>query len=473
MHKILFPLIALGLMMGLSSCQFEEDNLFDASAAERLNEAVEKYTAAIARDGGTYVMEYWPTDYSTQPSDPAGQGYLLCMQFKPDGSVRVGANNPFTLKSYRESTSLWEVITDLGGVLSFNSYNPYFHCFSDPSDYVMVDGIAVPTGDRGYGVGGDYEFIVTNIDEHTGITTLKGKKNGTYSRMIRLPEGTNFEEYLADVEAFRKSVFPDEMNNYVLMKVGNTVFKSEEWNSSDPNIYPFNGRSDLDDSRHPFIINKIGGKYHLTFRNDLTGDHEGEKVRELVYNEETHLFENPAEPKKYVIQGMRDSDMYEFFHAANEQKMTWNFDLEQASPELAEAFAKLIEGSYPTEKSKYPYILDTTKGITVQTTDYYSPERPFTFTVKFNFTQNGKPTSKPLSYTFTAHEQENTVNLEYVKPNDTNSTNYQSTIAGLQTVLDYLACNLQPMCAAFTGYYVNSVKLANAENPEHWFVLTK
>lgn len=473
MKKFLFPIIAIALTLGFSSCSFEEDDLFEASAADRLNAAVKKYSASVVSDGGTYIMEYWPTYYSTQPGLPTGQGYLVCMEFHKDGSVRMGAKHTFTNNTYKEETSAWEVITDLGAVLSFNSYNKLFHCFSDPSDVIEVDGKLIPTGERGTGVGGDYEFIITDISADNSVYTLKGKKNGTYSRMIRLPEGTDFDAYLTDIENFQNTVFPKEMNNYLPMKVGETIFKSEDWNTADANIYPFNGRSDLDVSRYPFIINKFGGKYHLSFRDDIEGNNEGESVKELVYNEVTGLFENEAEPQKYVLQQMRDGDMYEFFHTANEQNKIWSFDLDQAPAELAEAYAKLKEGSFPTEKSKYPYILDISKGITVQTTDYYSPERPFTFTVKFNFTQNGRPLSKPLSYTFTASELGNTVNLEFVKANDTNSTNYQSTILGLQTVLDYLAANLQPMCAAFTGYYVYSVKLINAEKPERWFVLKK
>lgn len=472
MKKFLFPIIAIALTLGFSSCSFEEDDLFEASAADRLNAAVKKYSASVASDGGTYIMEYWPTFYSTQPGVPTGQGYLVCMEFHKDGSVRMGAKHTFTNNTYKEETSAWEVITDLGAVLSFNSYNKLFHCFSDPSDVIEVDGKLIYTGDRGTGVGGDYEFIITDISADNSVYTLKGKKNGTYSRMIRLPEGTDFDAYLTDIENFKSTVFPKEMNNYLPMKVGETVFKSEDWNTADANIYPFNGRSDLDVSRYPFIINKFGGKYHLSFRDDIEGNNEGESVKELVYNEQTGLFENEAEPQKYVLQQMRDGDMYEFFHTATELGQKWTLDLEQASPEFMDCYAKLIEGSKPTPSSSYAWKLNTNKGfgITISSTDYYDKSRPYTYTVDFNFLQN--KTRQTLTYYFTANELDNSYRLTFKEAKAGNSERYQGSLEGLQTLLDLLAGEFTQGRATTQGYYVFDTKMINSANSS-WYVIKK
>lgn len=457
---------AVVVLLSMSACSFEQDNLFDKSAAERLNEAKDLYTKAIAADGGTYVMEYWPTMESTGPDSPSGQGYLLCMKFNADGSVVIGANNSFTNNSYKQATSLWEVQTDLGAVLSFNSYNALFHCFSDPSSLVNVDGSYHATGMNGMGVGGDYEFIITDITPDHSIITLKGKKNGTYSRLIRLAEGTNFEDYLGDIIDFRKEVFPNAMKNYLLMKVGDTTYKSEEWTTCDPNIYPFNGRSDLDDSRHPFILNKEGDTYRLTFRSELKGEKDGESVKNLYYNKENGLFESREEPQKYCLQGLRDSDMAEFYRSAEEVGQVWQMDLKQASPSVQQALDALVEGSKPTESSKYPYVLNTSEGIRLFSSDFGT-----NYSLVVNFKQNG--TKSALTYKFTAETKDGVTTFTFVEGDGTLSKRYQSTIKGLQEIIDAVSGSHQMARASLGGYYVKDVKLVSATNPDSWFVLTK
>lgn len=467
MKNRLFPIFAAVVaLLSLSACSFEQDDLFDKSAAERLNEAKALYTKVIASEGGTYVMEYWPTMDATGPSAPSGQGYLLCMKFEANGSVVIGANNSFTGNAYKQATSLWEVQTDLGAVLSFNSYNPYFHCFSDPSSMVNVDGYYRPTGENGIGVGGDYEFIITDVTADHRIITLKGKKNGTYSRLIRLPEGTNFEDYMADIISFRKEVFPDAMNNYLLMKVGETTYKSEEWNTCDPNIYPFNGRSDLDDSRHPFILNKEGDTYRLTFRSPLKDEKEEESVKNLYYNKETGYFESSEQPQKFCLQGLRDSDMAEFYRSAEEVGQVWQFDLKSGSENVLQALQALQEGSKPTESSKYPYVLNTTEGIRLFSSDFGT-----NYSLVVNFKQNG--TKSALTYKFTADTKDGVTTFTFVEADGTLSKRYQSTIKGLQEIIDAVSGPQQKARATLGGYYVKDVKLLSQTNPESWFVLTK
>lgn len=483
MNKYIFPLILVALSLAISSCSFEEDDIFNASAAERLNQIKANYTKAIASEGGTYIVEYWPTYYSTGPSVPAGQGYLLCMKFNEDGSVRIGADNRFTRNTYKEETSLWEIQTDLGAVLSFNSYNKYFHCFSDPSPMLEIDGAYIPTGDTGVGVGGDYEFIVTDINEATGVISLKGKKNGTYSRMIRLPEGTDFESYLTDIKTFRQQVFPDEMSNYILMKVGNTVYKSEEWNTLDANIFPFTGRSDLDDTRYPFILNKQGDTYRISFRDGVDGENPGEHVSELVYNTTSKIFEDPANPQANSIQPLADADMAEFYRSSIELGQVWNIDLKQGSEDVVDAINKMIEGSYPSETSTYPYELSLKDGIQFFTNDFGE-----TYLLVLNFMQDN--TKVALSYRFASRidKENDTFGFKYDAGIDNPSRRFIKTIAGIRELVDAIEGYHSMACATDAGYNVFDAKFVKERNlpsedpeageagdakPNTWFVIKR
>ena len=112
------------LAMSFTACVNEEDDLFDQSAAERLNQSKVTYTERFASSEAGWIMEYYPTNYDQAPQ---GLGYLLLADFNNDGSVKMAMNNRFSGNTYLEDTSLWEIITDTGPVLSFNTFNKCIH----------------------------------------------------------------------------------------------------------------------------------------------------------------------------------------------------------------------------------------------------------------------------------------------------------------------------------------------------------
>lgn len=123
----------------------------------------------------------------------------LCAKFSSDGSVTMGMNNRFSNDTYVSDRSLWDIITDDGPVLSFSTYNDCIHAFCDPNDLptsIRGGGSSV----TGLGAEGDYEFVITDLQDNAEQGTIKGKKRGTYVRMTRLPEGTDFQQYLAECD---------------------------------------------------------------------------------------------------------------------------------------------------------------------------------------------------------------------------------------------------------------------------------
>lgn len=202
MKKSLFiiPLLALAA----ASCNQTEDLIFDDSAAERLEQGRKDAFEKLTADGGLWAMEYF--------SNPDEPGYVMLFRFDKNGSVEISANHKWIGNKFKQERSLWEMISDNGTVLSFNSYNTLFHVFSDPADITgpyqptNPDQNDRPIDETGYGHEGDYEFqIMSDSDENT--IRLLGKKYLYHIYLRKLPSDTNEEEYLAKVTANQGLVF--------------------------------------------------------------------------------------------------------------------------------------------------------------------------------------------------------------------------------------------------------------------------
>ena len=139
----LLTIVALSTL-SLSSCKNEIDDIFDEDAVTRLEKAKAEYTNILTDKGGKWQLEYYAND-----EEP---GYIYLMTFAKDGSVTIAGHNKWinyiktgsvtTASSYGSEVSMWEVIADNGPVLSFNTYNKYFHIFADPDGSPSVGGVS-------------------------------------------------------------------------------------------------------------------------------------------------------------------------------------------------------------------------------------------------------------------------------------------------------------------------------------------
>lgn len=201
------------LLMGITTSCFkmEEEDIFDQNAAERLESAKQLYINTLTDKGGVWAMEYF-----ANVEEP---GYVYMMKFNKNGSVEISADNKWVAEALGSTetlatkTSLWEVITDDGPVLSFNSYNPIFHIFANPEDIPDTD-----PDEQGYGHEGDYEFDLMKVQNDTLF--LSGKKYRMPIIMYRLSSETVPAEYFGKINDIIKSTnitkFPD-----LLLSAGN------------------------------------------------------------------------------------------------------------------------------------------------------------------------------------------------------------------------------------------------------------
>ena len=161
--------------------------LFDQSAAERLNAASDLYSARLTAQPNGWAVQLYPT---TKNESPFGNGYLVLMDFNADHSVKCSMNNILSGNVYKSDVSAWEVITDNGPVLTFNTFNDVLHTFTDPEDVGITSGFG--NDETGTGIGGDYEFIIVDAPEDASYMMLKGKKRGTYNLLTPIEEGVDY-----------------------------------------------------------------------------------------------------------------------------------------------------------------------------------------------------------------------------------------------------------------------------------------
>ena len=199
----LLSLVAISALT-LGSCKNEVDEIFDEDAVARLEKAQQEYYNILTDKGGKWQMEYYAN--SDEP------GYIYLMTFKKDGSVTISGKNEWigrvegeslSVPTYGSETSLWDVITDNGPVLTFNTYNKYFHLFASPEDIPSTDTEA--PDETGYGHEGDYEFDLMKYSGDTLYVT--GKKYGIDMIMTRVDAGVDDKTYMNEVDSMKTLFF--------------------------------------------------------------------------------------------------------------------------------------------------------------------------------------------------------------------------------------------------------------------------
>ena len=442
MNKILSASILLTGALALASCAGEEENLFDKSAAERLNETSAIYTSRLEASPGGWVMEYYPTN---DEEGYGAYGYLIMSRFNRDHSVTLGMNNELSNGNYLEDTTPWEVITDNGPVLSFNAYNECIHTFSDPEAYLR--GLAI--GDQGTGVGGDYEFVMVDVPEGGEMIMLKGKKRGTYTRMTRVPEGTDFNSYLMDVEEFQNRIFPSNAPNFNVATFGDSIMKIAEASTSIPNFYRYNGDEIADETRHPFLITKRNGNYYLRLR-DAFELKDNQKAQEFEYNEAEDIFREVNNPE-FTISGPNPAEFCQF---ALDNAHKW----------------QLLRSSSMSEsmKEKYETVFNgfKTRGFTLSNMQFSINENgEFVLGITYRKTSN---TRISVKYDFARNGDQLTISNP--QPVD-NAAAVISNINGLQDFVNAIATSYN---ASQDGSKFNlmNIKLTSASNANDWITLT-
>lgn len=175
----------------ISSCTPEVENVFGETASHRVAQQQSDYYAILESQPQGWVLDFYPSDRIE-----GGVVYTACFK---DGKVTMACeqdiNNTDISKKYTkgtEITSAYQIISETGVLLTFDTYNPLFHYWSQP-----FKGHA-----KGYE--SDYEF--TFISASTDSVVLRGKRYGNMLRMYPLQQAAT--DYLKKVADMRSVLVP-------------------------------------------------------------------------------------------------------------------------------------------------------------------------------------------------------------------------------------------------------------------------
>ena len=428
------PFLAVGI--AFNSCSFEQDDLFDASAAERLNEASKHYTELFAASKGGWAMEYYPNTDK--------RGAVIMMNFNSNDSVETAMNNSYSSDKYISDKSCWEIITDLGPVLSFNSWSDVIHTFSNPEN---------PSG-RGYE--GDYEFVITDAKDGADHLMVKGKKRGIYQRMTRMPEGTDYKAYLEEVNSFTKKIFPEDCPNYLILELGDSIYEVEDMEYTSPDIWPYNADKVSTVATYYYTMTKQpnDSKFHLRFNTNVPAGAESH-VRELVYNADKDVFEDMDNPA-YVLRGpipaeffMREIGTASYLITPTSEKGDGFNTIYTA---MRQAFAALST----------PY---TINNITIRGAE----RSKVLLTMAFSYKSGKKTYNGTFRYQYLLERKDNSIVLSYEGAYDTGSENAYNTLPALQSFLQSLSRTFN-LKAKTTNFNLDEIIYTASDDNNIWFV---
>lgn len=323
MKKLLY--FAAFAALTLTACSSTEDEIFDQSAAERLEQYKKDYAEVLTENGGLWTMEYF--------SNPEEPGYLFVMKFDKDGSVNISANHKWIGNVYKEQRSLWKMIADNGPVLTFNSYNSLFHIFSDPAN---ITGTEAPKDDdnydideTGFGHEGDYEFQVMHVSDDRNTIRLLGKKRLYDIYMRRLDPSTDVNAYMDAYKEIEQNLFCKEVPTILLTDADGERFVVKNAYTGVMSVYPEAG-DEVDQSRSAnFIITTTGIRFMEPFEIvNAAGEEKSIEEFKFVNNYSLALVNNES----VVINAGSFEDIVNLNHC------NWRVDLKTLEGNVKDAF---------------------------------------------------------------------------------------------------------------------------------------
>lgn len=266
-NKITKYILLAFTCLGLQACLFQEDDIFEKSSANRAAENVAELQELLVNVPNGWKMEYYPgTDYSM------GGITLLC-RFDGNNVTLMSEVGSVKTASGKEASSLYKVTSEESTVLTFDSFNEFIHCFSEPIMGMNTN------------LEGDYEFVYMGQEDNKVI--LQGRRYHNTMVMTPLTQGVNWKDYISQLNLIEREAF---LKTYSLMvggqEVGNAVRTSHLFSLT------VEGQTS---SSVPFIYTPEG----IRFKDEITI--QGKTVQNFVWNKEDMTFTSSDEETADVV----------------------------------------------------------------------------------------------------------------------------------------------------------------------------
>ena len=425
--------LLIGFMMILSSCINEEKNLFQESAALRMNNAIEnaKQTLISPPNNNGWVMEYFPTNNS--------EGYTFLMSFNDKTFATIAAKNKYT-PVYSTEKSAFDVIGDNGPVLTFNTYNKLFHLFSDPKDPKGGSGL------DGIGLEGDYEFIILNASND--LITLKGKKRATNILMYPLAQGQDWEDYFNILDKMDATIFNPKLPITLTLKSNESdnIYYLSEGSS---HIFTAKTQSEIDSNNPgesiPFIVTNYGLRFAKPFEI-------GEKKIQTfqLSNDKSKLICSDKDVQAEIT----GEELSSVFLKAN--SALWAFDPTAISESIASLYQRIFNSCISVYQAE-----DVKIGI-----GYSGSRRSHELRLVFVRNEGKQTLTGNLSLT-AANTAANTVSFQATGAGDNNGLTFSSRIDGYKELAELISQSFT--LSSETAINPSNIKFTKVGGADVWF----
>lgn len=391
-------ILLIGLFAAtMVACSRDEKSLFEDSAAVRAQKAIDNAYDVLTSQEAGWEMAYFPNLENTS------KGYNMVLKFKKDGSVSVTAKNSATTmnKLMTDSVSTWQIKSDYGPILTFDTYNKVLHAWADP-------------GSDGAGKLGDYEFLILKATPE--LVLLKGKKHSAYS-VLRPMKNPDLAAYFTACENMSKKLFGN--NNIVTLHQGNEkmyLYKGAEGQFMSA-VYG----SALDEAAatlHPVCSTEDGIIVSTGFGDDVH-DHI------FYYNEE----KGELKSEKGAVMNAGNLNML-FGAYFTDNALGWSVD--PTGQEAVDALLAAVNKAVNNTSAKMKVMGYGYK----QSLNMY--EGGYFLLVKFGYKQGSNNQEKKLVWTVDLTCDENGITVSNAVPYDEGTAKFLTQIPAAQAVADMM-----------------------------------
>ena len=307
--------LALATIAFASCSRFQEDDLFEESAALRIEHNTEKLQEILVNAPQGWVIQYY-----TGRGVSVFEGFNLFAKFEKGGKVTMAGNHRFlrdgNAGKYTEASSLYELIREDGLVLAFNTWNDVLTPFVDPVAFWAAPKDLMKDGE---GMQGDQNLVLMSMSENE--LRFRGERYNAQIRMVKADR--DWQTYINDSEAMKDRITSKVLDSYYITSGSETMYC----------VGLRDGRYRISELiNNPLKVDSLSCCFTPTgFRNERPDTLDGHAFQEFKLNEAGTALVN----EDGGVQIVATWDNY----IVNARTAVWNFDQENVS----EAQKSLLE----------------------------------------------------------------------------------------------------------------------------------
>jgi len=187
------------IALGLQSCLKDQTDIFDRSSSQRLQAYLDQTKAILVSAPNGWQIDMYPVE------NQSIGGHAFTVKFDNEKcEVRS------VIEPSRADVSYYNMTSEVGPAISFDTYNALLHYFSDPSSQ------------RPMAFRGDFEFVIDSLSDNLIKVHGSRTKNVMYFRRLEEPA----KDYIERVAAFKTAFTQKELWSFKASENG-TEYEAE------------------------------------------------------------------------------------------------------------------------------------------------------------------------------------------------------------------------------------------------------